>query len=169
MNHRVIEHPPLEPGVRIGIVASRFNREVVEGLLRGALEELAEQGITGDALTVVWVPGALELAPVARRLVDQREVEGIIALGCVVRGETAHFELVSRESMAALCRLCFEHRVPVGVGVLTVESLAQARVRAGLEADAPSEKEHDRHRGREAARACLETLAVLQALSQNKV
>ena len=154
-------------GRRIGVVASRFNREIVEGLLQGSLEVLADAGVADPDVTVVWVPGSLELPLAAKELITGGKVEGVIALGCVIRGETSHFEQVSRESVGGLSRVAHDTGIPVAVGVLTVENREQARIRAGLEPDPGNAKEAgDRHRGREAALACLEMINVLGSLRE---
>ncbi len=151
----------------LSIVASRFNREIVTGLLDGAREVLQTEGVADDDVTVVWVPGALELPLAAARVAARGEFDGIIALGCVIRGETAHFEHVSREAIAGLMDVSRREGVPVAIGILTVDTPAQARIRAGLDPDPGTDKEsQDRHRGREAARACLEMIDLLDRLEK---
>ena len=150
---------------RVVIAASRFNREVVEGLVAGAMEVFAEAGMAEEDITLVWTPGALELPLVLRRAVQARDPELAVALGCVIRGETAHFEHVGRAAVDGLMRVSLEEDLPVGIGVLTVDTIEQARVRSGLDPDPGSDKEQgDRHRGREAARAALETAGLLDDL-----
>jgi 6,7-dimethyl-8-ribityllumazine synthase len=101
--------------------------------------------------------GYLELAPVVRKLAGYGNLDGIVALGCVIRGETAHFEHVGRETASGLARVARESGFPIGAGILTVETTEQARVRSGLDPDPGGAKEAGgRHRGREAALACLE-------------
>jgi len=150
---------------RITVLVSRFNEAVVEGLLAGAHEVLDQAGLDPQTIPVVRVPGALELPVVAAELIRQGRVDGIVALGCVIRGETSHHEHVGRETIGGLVRLAMETGVAIGIGVLTVESPEQALVRAGLRPDRGGGKEPgDRHRGREAARACLETVGLMQEL-----
>jgi len=152
------------------IVASRFNRSVVEGLVEGAMEVLAGAGMSDEEITLIWAPGALELPLVVRRAARALGPDLVVALGCVIRGETAHFEHVGRASIDGLLRVALEEDLPVGIGVLTVDTLEQARVRSGLERDSGSEKEAgDRHRGREAARAALETWGLLEDLERGGV
>ena len=139
---------------RIMVLVSRFNEAVVEGLLAGAREVLGQAGLDPQTVPVV-----------AAELIRQGGVDGIVALGCVIRGETSHHEHVGREAIGGLVRLAMETGVAIGIGVLTVESPEQALVRAGLRPDRGGGKEPgDRHRGREAARACLETVGLLQEL-----
>lgn len=165
MRPRIVEGDTSGTGLRIGIVASRFNKAVVEGLLQGTLEELEEAGVAESDVIVVWVPGALELPLTVNRLARQREVDGLVALGCVIRGETAHFEHVGREAVAGLSRVSLESGIPVATGVLTVEDMEQARIRSGLDPDPTGGKEwRERHRGREAARACLEMINLLRRI-----
>ncbi len=149
---------------RLAVVVSRFNPEIVAGLLEGALQVLAGAGLERAEVPVIEVPGALELPVVAAELARQGGYDGLIALGCVIRGQTSHHEHVGRESVGGLVRVAVETGIPIGIGVLTVEDQAQARVRAGLEPDPGGAKEGERHRGREAARACLETVAILREL-----
>lgn len=156
-----------ESGLAIGVVASRFNSLIVEGLLQGTLEVLSNAGVADSDVTVVWVPGALELPLAASKLADSGHVDGVIALGCVIRGETSHFEHVSREAIGGLSRVTLKTGIPVATGILTVENEEQARIRAGLDADKGGVKERgDRHRGREAARACLDMISVLRQLGK---
>ncbi len=166
MSIRTMKADPDGAGLRIGIVASSFNAEIVDGLLAGTLAVLTDRGVAEEAITVVRVPGALELAAAARALVAAQSPDGIIALGCVIRGETAHFEHVSRVATDGMARLADGLDVAVGTGILTVDTLEQARVRAGLDPDPGGSKEGDRHRGREAARACLEMARLLKLMGQ---
>jgi 6,7-dimethyl-8-ribityllumazine synthase len=130
---------------------------------------LEEAGVAERDVIVVWVPGAMELPMGARRLAEAKRVDGLIALGCVIRGETAHFEHVSNEAIGGLSRVGAELQVPIGVGVLTVENLEQARVRAGLIPDPDGGKEGgERHRGAEAARACIEMMDLISRLEDER-
>lgn len=122
---------PVE-GARILIVESRFNEDIVELLHEGAVRALEELGAD---VTTVTVPGALELAPAAAIALDAAAAagapyEGVVALGCVIRGDTYHFEIVANESARALTDLAVARRLPLGNGVLTVDNEQQAAVRA---------------------------------------
>jgi 6,7-dimethyl-8-ribityllumazine synthase len=122
-------------GARILIVESRFNEDIVSLLHAGAARALARLG--ADATTII-VPGALELAPAAAIALDAAEragapYDGVVALGCVIRGDTYHFEIVANESARALTELSVSRRLPLGNGVLTVDTEAQALVRADPE------------------------------------
>lgn len=139
------------PGARILVVAARFNAEIVALLLDGALAALARAGAEAE---VVEVPGALEIATAAAIELHRADHKGkpydaVVALGCVIRGETYHFEIVANESARALTELSVSRRLPLGNGVLTVENMEQALVRA-------DPKHGDK--GAEAARAALALL-----------
>jgi 6,7-dimethyl-8-ribityllumazine synthase len=119
-------------GARILVVESRFNEDIVELLHEGAVRALEELGAD---VTTVAVPGALELAPAAAIALDAAETagapyDGVVALGCVIRGDTYHFEIVANESARALSDLSVARRLPLGNGVLTVDNEEQAAVRA---------------------------------------
>ncbi|MFC1629293.1 6,7-dimethyl-8-ribityllumazine synthase [Gemmatimonadota bacterium] len=165
MSNLVIEGTSDGSGLCIGIVAAKFNHEIVQALLEGALEVLSGSGVTAPDVTVIWVPGALELPLAAAVLADSGTVDGIIGLGCVIRGETAHFDHVCRESIEGLSTVSFETGVPVAVGVLTVGTVEQAHTRAGLApGNGGAKGEEDLHRGKEAARACIEMITLLRAM-----
>ena len=118
---------------RVGIVVSRFNETVTRRLLEGALACCAERGL-GEAVDVRWVAGAWELPVVARALAAPGRCRAVCALGAVVRGETPHFDFVAGECARGLMAVQVDTGVPVGFGVLTTDSLAQAMARAGGEA-----------------------------------
>ena len=114
----------------VGVVVARPNVEVVNRLLESALEELERAGVARDAVTVMAVPGPFELALGAMALAKTRRYSCIVALGCIVRDETAQFEFLAGEAASGLQLAALETGVPVSFGVLTVESLAQAEARA---------------------------------------
>jgi 6,7-dimethyl-8-ribityllumazine synthase len=120
----------------VGIVAARFNGDVTNRLLESALAELEKAGVPRDSVTVMIVPGAFELPLGAMALAKTRRYSCIVALGCVIRGETAHFEYVAGEAASGLQLASLETGVPVAFGVLTVENLQQAmaRIDAGAQA-----------------------------------
>lgn len=145
-------------GLRLAIVVSRFNDVVTEPLLEGARSCLEEHGVDPDAITVVRVPGAWELPGAAARLLAQGGRDGVIALGCVIRGETPHFDFVAGEAARGLGALAREAEVPVIFGVLTTDTLEQALMRAGGKEDGGENK------GREAALATLEMATLYRRL-----
>ena len=126
---------PSGVGLRICVIVSRFNVIVTDKLLEGARQTLLENGVAEEDLDVVFVPGAWELPLAARRACDQYSTgdpyHAIVALGCVIRGETAHFDMVSRNAIDGLARVQDEFGIPIGLGVLTPENMEQAMARAG--------------------------------------
>jgi 6,7-dimethyl-8-ribityllumazine synthase len=132
----VLEGNPQGGRRAVGIVVSRFNGEVTRKLLEGALAELEEAGVARDAITVMPVPGAFELPLAAMALAKTRRYACIVALGCVIRGDTPHFDFVAGEAASGLQLAALETGVPVAFGVLTLEQAEQAedRLEKGAEA-----------------------------------
>ena len=120
----------------VGIVVSKFNAEITNKLLERALAELDEIGVPRDAVMIMPVPGAFELPLAAMALAKTRRYAAIVALGCVIRGETPHFDLISSEAASGLQLAAIETGVPVSFGVLTVENRAQAEERIDKAAEA---------------------------------
>ncbi|MCZ6778493.1 MAG: 6,7-dimethyl-8-ribityllumazine synthase [Acidobacteriota bacterium] len=143
-------------GLRIGVVAARFNEEIVNDLLADALDCLVELGATKPGLRVVRVPGAFEIPLAARWLAESDTVDAVVALGVIVKGETSHHDILGHEVVNALSRVAGETRVPVSLGVLTTETLEQARAR--------SERGSAGNRGRHAARAAVEMAQLARRL-----
>ena len=143
-------------GLRLGIVVARFNEIVTTALLDGAVRALAHAGVADDDVTVVWVPGAFEIPVVARRFA-LAGVDAVVCLGAVIRGETAHFDLVANEAARGIADVTRETGVPCIFEVLATEDLAQAQARAG--------GAHG-NKGWEAAMAALEMARVLRALPE---
>ncbi len=139
---------------RIAVVASRFNENVTRRLLAGAEQCLRERGIPAERVDVRWVAGAWELPVLARGLLERGGYQALVALGAVIRGETAHFEIIAGESARGLMALTVQYGVPVGFGVLTCETLAQALERSGGAAG---------NKGYEATAAALDAAAALPA------
>jgi 6,7-dimethyl-8-ribityllumazine synthase len=120
----------------VAVVVAKFNGEVTSRLLERALEELEEAGVAREAVTIVPVPGAFELPLAAMALAKTRKHGCIVALGCVIRGETPHFDYVASEAASGLQLAAIETGVPISFGVLTTESLEQAEARIDRAADA---------------------------------
>ena len=120
----------------VAIVASRFNGEITNQLLEAALEELDELGVRREAVTVMPVPGAFELPLAAMALAKTRRYACVVALGCVVRGETPHFDFIASEAASGLQLAALETGVPVAFGVLTVDVVEQAQARISKCAEA---------------------------------
>ncbi len=116
---------------RIGIVVAQFNDLVTKRLLEGALSALKQFGVPDNAITVAWVPGALELPRAAKLMAGSGKVDGIIALGAVVRGETSHYDYVCANTASGLAEVSLNSPVPVMFGVLTTDNMNQAMNRAG--------------------------------------
>lgn len=118
-------------GKRFAIVVSRFNDLVTERLAAAARACLVQHGVAEDDIDTFWVPGAWELPPVAKRAAKAGRYDGVIALGCVIRGETPHFDYVAGEASKGLAAVALESDVPVAFGVLTTDTPDQALARAG--------------------------------------
>lgn len=144
------------PDQRFALVASRFNQIVVEPLVAGAMDTLTRHGVKPECLSRYEVPGAWELPVVVAHLARSGAWQGIVVLGAVIRGETPHFEYVAGESARVLADLAAETGVPIGFGLLTVDTTEQAIARAGGKAG---------NKGAEAALACLETASLLRRLA----
>jgi 6,7-dimethyl-8-ribityllumazine synthase len=132
----VIEGEPDGTRRGVAIVASRYNGEITNKLLASALEELAEAGVPREAITVMPVPGAFELPLAAMALAKTRRFACVVALGCIVRGETPHFEFIASEAASGLQLAALETGVPVAFGVLTVDVVEQAEARVSKGAEA---------------------------------
>ncbi len=134
--YRTLEGEPTGEHIAVAIVISRFNGEITNKLLATALEELTACGVPRDAVTIAVVPGAFELPLAAMALAKTRRYGCVIALGCVVRGETRHFQYISSEAASGLQLAALETGTPVSFGVLTVENLEQAEARIDRAVDA---------------------------------
>jgi 6,7-dimethyl-8-ribityllumazine synthase len=132
----VLEGSPAGGRRGVAIVASRFNGDITNKLLVSALTELARAGVAKEAITVMPVPGAFELPLGAMALAKTRRYSCVVALGCVIRGETSHFDYVAGEAASGLQLAALETGVPVAFGVLTVDTLQQANARADKGAEA---------------------------------
>ena len=132
----VLEGEPRSARRGVGVVVSRFNGEIVNKLLESALAELDRVGVAKESITVMAVPGAFELPIAAMALAKTRRYSCIVALGCVIRGETAHFEYVAGEAASGIQLAALETGVPVSFGVLTVDTTEQAEARIDKGADA---------------------------------
>ncbi len=151
---RVVEGSRDAKGLRFGIVVARFNDFVTERLLQGALDTLRLHGAAETDITVVRVPGSMEIPIVARRLAASG-VDAVVALGCVIRGETSHFDLVAGAASQGVVDVALETGVPVSFGVITADDVDQATERAGGKVG---------NRGADAALAAIETARVLREI-----
>jgi 6,7-dimethyl-8-ribityllumazine synthase len=144
-------------GLKFALVASRFNDIIVDRLIGGALDCLLRHGAARDDLTLIRVPGAFELPLVCLKIAERGGCDGIVALGAVIRGATPHFEYIAAEATKGLAQVSLQTGVPIGFGLLTTDSLEQAVERAGSKAG---------NKGADAAATVLETIRVLQRLSE---
>jgi 6,7-dimethyl-8-ribityllumazine synthase len=135
--------------LQIGIVQARFNENVTNALAAACKAELAELGVQEKNIDHVLVPGALEIPVVLQALAEKAKYDALIALGCIIRGETYHFELVANESGAAVTRVALDYQVPIANAILTTENLEQAVAR-------------QTDKGRDAARVAVEMANLLE-------
>ena len=140
-------------GRRVAIVLSRFNPQIGDGLLAGALRALAEAGVADDDIRIATVPGALEAPLALQRLAQTGDFSALIVLGAVVRGDTYHFEIVANESAAGVSSVQLEFGIPIGNGILTCDSDAQALARMDA-------------KGYEAAQAAVELANLLDDIDE---
>lgn len=152
-----IEGNLVASGRKVAIVAARFNDFIVESLISGASDALIRHGVKEKDLTLVRVPGAFELPPVVRRVADSGKVDAVLALGCVIRGGTPHFDYVCSEAAKGIGQVGMQVDIPVVFGVLTCDSIEQAIERAGTKAG---------NKGVEAATAAIEMMSLYQQLGE---
>lgn len=142
-------------GLKIAIVAARFNDFIVDRLIGGALDYLERHGMDKKDITLVRIPGAFEMPLVCQKLAAAKKYDGILALGAVIRGSTPHFDYVCAEASKGIAHTMLTYDTPIGFGLLTCDSIEQAIERAGSKAG---------NKGVEAAAAMLETIRVLEQL-----
>ncbi len=146
-------------GISVGIVVARYNEFLTTHLLRACRRELRRHGVLDDDVVVAWVPGAMELPITAREIIASRDVDAVVCLGCIIRGETTHYDHVAQESARGIARAALDTGTPVIYGVVTAETLAQAVERSGARAG---------NRGGDAALAAIEMARVLSAVRQGR-
>jgi 6,7-dimethyl-8-ribityllumazine synthase len=144
-------------GMRLAIVASRFNGDVSRLLLNGARDELGQHGLDPDSVPVVWVPGSFEIPLAAKRLAESGELDAVICLGTVIRGGTPHFEYVAAACTSGISRVTLDTGIPIAFGVLTTDDLDQALARAGGT---------EGNKGAEAAATAVEMVDLLRRLGK---
>lgn len=123
-----------KPGMRVGIVASRFNSFIVSKLLDGAVDGLVRHGVEEENITACWVPGAFEIPVVARKMAESDKYDAVIAVGAVIRGSTTHYDYVCSEVSKGIAQVGLQTGKPVMFGVITTENIEQAIERAGSKA-----------------------------------
>jgi 6,7-dimethyl-8-ribityllumazine synthase len=139
-------------GLKIGLVLSRFNQFISERLLEGALDALYKLGAEEEDISIFKVPGSFEIPVVAKKLAQTKNVDGIICLGVLIRGDTPHFDFLGAEVTKGLAQIAMEEGVPVSFGILTVDTIEQGIERAGTKAG---------NKGYDAAFALVETLNLI--------
>ena len=138
--------------LRVGIVQARFNEAITDKIADACMAELAALGVSSQHIRHVKVPGALEVPVALMAMADSEDFDALVALGCVIRGETYHFELVANESASGVTRVSLDHQVPIANAILTVENEAQAWARA-------------EEKGRDAARVAIEMANLMEDLT----
>lgn len=152
---KTIEGQLAAQGLKIALVAARFNDIIVDRLIGGAVDYLTRHGLERENMTLVRVPGAFELPLVCQKLAKSGQYNGIVALGAVIRGATPHFDFVCAEATKGIAHVSLDTGIPIGFGLLTTDSIEQAVERAGSKAG---------NKGVEAAAALLETIRVMEQL-----
>ncbi|MFZ4714271.1 MAG: 6,7-dimethyl-8-ribityllumazine synthase [Bacteriovoracaceae bacterium] len=142
---------------KICIVAARFNDLIVEKLVSGAKDCLLRHGMNENELDIVWVPGAFEIPLMSQALAESKKYDGIVALGCVIRGSTTHYDYVCSEVAKGISTVMLKTGVPVAFGVLTTENLEQAFERSGSKAG---------NKGYEAAQCTIEMCNLLSKVTK---
>ncbi|MDR2252112.1 MAG: 6,7-dimethyl-8-ribityllumazine synthase [Endomicrobium sp.] len=141
---------------KFAIVASRFNEFITGKLISGAQDMLKRHGVSDEDISIYWVPGAFEIPAVAKKIADSKKVDGIICLGCVIRGATPHFDYVAAEVSKGVASIGLNGSIPIVFGVLTTESIEQAIERAGTKA------------GNKGAEAAVSAIEMVNLYSQIK-
>ncbi len=154
---RIIEGNLDARGLRFGIVAARFNDFIVDRLLSGAMEALLKHGAEPGDIEIVRVPGAFEMPLALQKLAASRRHDALIAVGCVIRGATPHFDYVAGEASRGVAGISTAHDIPVGFGILTVDSIEQAIERAGTKAG---------NKGADAALSVIEMATLLRQMER---
>lgn len=152
---KVIEGKYSGEGIRIGIVASRFNEFITSKLVSGAEDCLTRHGVASDDITAAWVPGAFEVPMIAKRMAKSGNYDAIICVGAVIRGATSHYDYVCSEASKGIAAVSLETGVPVMFGILTTDTIEQAIERAGTKAG---------NKGYDCAMSALETVNLIRGI-----
>lgn len=145
-------------GMKVGIVASRFNEIIVNKLLSGAVDGLVRHGVSEENITAVWVPGAFEIPLVAKKMAESRLYDAVITVGAVIRGSTSHYDYVCAEVSKGVAQAGLQTGVPVLFGIITTENIEQAIERAGSKAG---------NKGYDCALDAIEMANIMKALHKN--
>ncbi len=155
---RMIDGQLVAPrGLKVAIVAARFNSFIVESLVTGAVDALVRHGVADGDISVVHVPGAFEIPQTAKRLADGGEYGAVVCLGCVIRGATTHYDYVAGHAAYGIAEVAMSAKMPVIFGVLTTENVEQAVERAGTKAG---------NKGFDAAMAAIEMVSLYAQIGQ---
>jgi 6,7-dimethyl-8-ribityllumazine synthase len=157
---RTFEGKLVGTGLKVGIVASRFNDVITEKLLQGALGALTSHDVADDDIAIAWVPGAFELPLLATKMALSGQFDAVITLGCVIRGATTHYDYVCNEAAKGIAKASEKSGIPVIFGVLTTETIEQAIERSGCKAG---------NKGVDATLAAIETANLLKRLKTENV
>ncbi len=152
---KIVEAEGRPAPCQVAVVMSKYNSYIVDRLLQGCLKTLNAAGIGNNAITVVKVPGAVEIPVTAREIAVTVNPDAIITLGAIIRGETPHFDIIAQTCSDGVARVALDYGVPVIFGVLTVDNVAQAEDRAGDE---------ESNKGSEAAQAAVEMISVMRKI-----
>lgn len=145
--------------LKFAIVASRFNEFITERMVEGCIDTLQRHGVSSEDIKVFLTPGSLEMPVVVQKIAQQKKFDAVICLGCIIRGETFHFEIVAGETAKGLFEISRQTATPVIFGVITAESIEQAMERAGAKLG---------NKGRDAARTAIETINLLRKMDEKK-
>jgi len=152
---KVIQGTMSATGKKFCMVVSRFNEFITSKLVEGAVDTLVRHGVLEEHIEVVWVPGAFEIPAVTRKIARKKKHDAIICVGCVIRGDTPHFDYIAAETSKGIASVGFESEIPVVFGVLTTDTIEQAIERAGTKAG---------NKGADAAMAAIELVSLYQQL-----
>ena len=156
MNIRLVEGKVVAPeGMKVGIIASRFNSFIVEKLLEGAVDGLVRHGVAEDNITACWVPGAFEIPVTAQKMAMSDKYDAVICVGAVIRGSTSHYDYVCNEVSKGVAQVSMQSGKPVLFGIITTENIEQAIERAGSKAG---------NKGYDCALSAIEMVNVMQSL-----
>ena len=131
---KVLEGKLVAEGIKVGIVAARFNEFIVSKLVSGALDGLKRHGVSGEDISIAWVPGAFEIPLVAKKMAESPKYDVVICLGAVIKGSTPHFDYVCAEASKGVATVSLNSEKPVAFGILTTNSIEEAIERAGTKA-----------------------------------
>jgi len=152
---KIIKGSLIGKGKKIAIVAARFNEAIVKNLVDGAVDCLKRHGVEDDSIDIIWTPGAFEIPVVLSNLAKKGKYNGIVATGCIIRGETPHFEYVASEVSIGIANISMQSGMPIAFGVITADTTEQAKDRAGVKSG---------NKGWDAAQSTIEMISLLEQI-----